>query len=184
MKINIKNIEIRDFNKEDVQYVLDYWYRSEAGYVESLGVDSSKMRLEKETKKVLQDICEKGDNTTDSKSTYLTIQYKDKPIGVHLIHISKEDDSAIFHAHIWKKEFRRKGICTYTYPIAFKIFFYRFKLKKIIFKTPIQNIGAIRVKEKLCIRCIGEEIISYEFIKEGTKAKVFELSKKELDKLF
>jgi hypothetical protein len=44
-----------------------------------------------------------------------------------------------------------------------------------LFKTPIQNITAIRVKEQLGIRCIGEEIVSFGMIQEGTRAKVFEL---------
>ena len=57
----------------------------------------------------------------------------------------------------------------------------RFNLSRILFKTPVQNIGAIRVKEKLGIRYIGEEIIGFGIIKEGTKAKVFELTRDEIE---
>ncbi|TAJ69308.1 MAG: hypothetical protein EPO42_15640 [Gallionellaceae bacterium] len=70
-----------------------------------------------------------------------------------------------------------------SYPLALKIFFERFNLKQILFKTPAQNIGAIRVKEKLKIRCTGEEIIGFSVIKDGTLAKTFALTRAEADAL-
>ena len=70
---------------------------------------------------------------------------------------------------------RRKGIAMITYPKAGRIFMERFDLKRILFKTPLQNIGAIRVKEKLGIRWIGEEAVSFGIIQDDTLAKVFEL---------
>jgi len=42
----------------------------------------------------------------------------------------------------------------HTYPKACHIFFERFDLRRILFKTPVQNMGAIRVKEKLGIPCL------------------------------
>jgi hypothetical protein len=39
------------------------------------------------------------------------------------------------------------------------------------------------VKEKLGIRSIGEEVIGFSIIKEGTNAKVFELTRDEVKKL-
>ncbi len=50
----------------------------------------------------------------------------------------------------------------------------RFQLKKILFKTPIQNVGAIRVKEELGIRSVGEENISFSIIQNGTWVKIFD----------
>ncbi|MNL82501.1 hypothetical protein D3C87_2098970 [compost metagenome] len=55
----------------------------------------------------------------------------------------------------------------------------RFDLQKIIFKTPAQNIGAIRAKEKLGIQCVGEEVIGFDIIKDGTIGKVFELTRQQ-----
>jgi RimJ/RimL family protein N-acetyltransferase len=68
-----------------------------------------------------------------------------------------------------------------TYPKACRIFFERFDLQRILFKTPIQNVGAIRVKEKLGIPCIGEEIIEFGIYKAGTRSQVFELTRSHFD---
>jgi RimJ/RimL family protein N-acetyltransferase len=74
---------------------------------------------------------------------------------------------------------RRKGIGFHSYPKALKIFFERFNLQKIVFNTPAQNTGAIKVKEKLGIPYIGEEVIRFDIIKEGTLGKTFEITRQE-----
>ncbi len=55
----------------------------------------------------------------------------------------------------------------------------RFDLKRILFKTPVQNVGAIRVKEKLGIRFIGEEVVEFGAIRAGTLARVYELTREK-----
>lgn len=57
----------------------------------------------------------------------------------------------------------------------------RFKLKRIVFKTPAQNAASIRIKEKLGIRYLGEETVGFGIVKEGTLAKVFEVTREEAD---
>jgi len=69
----------------------------------------------------------------------------------HSVHVG---DFGIFHAHLWEKSRRGCGIGMHTYPKACHIFFERFDLRRILFKTPVQNMGAIRVKEKLGIPCL------------------------------
>jgi hypothetical protein len=63
--------------------------------------------------------------------------------------------------------------------LACRVFLQRFDLKRILFKTPAQNVGAIRVKEKLGIRCLGEEVVDFGIIRPGTLAKVYELTREE-----
>ena len=118
-----------------------------------------------------------------SKANGLVIVYQNQAIGIHSLNPLIEGDYGIFHAHIWKPEMRRRGLGKYTYPKACEIFMKRFDLKRILFKTPCQNTGAIRVKEKLGIRCIGEEVIGFSIIKDDTLAKVFELTSAEAEKL-
>ena len=48
-----------------------------------------------------------------------------------------------------------------------------------MFKTPKQNTGAIRVKEKLGIREIGEEEVGFGITRNGVIARVFELTRAE-----
>ena len=100
-------------------------------------------------------------------------------MGFHNLNPLVEGDFGVFHAHIARPDFRRRGVAECSYPQACRIFLQRFDLKRILFKTPAQNVGAIRVKEKLGIRFIGEEVVDLGVIRSGTLAKVYELTREE-----
>lgn len=180
---NSSHISLRRICESDIALLMDYWFRSPPGFIESLGVDWKKMPQEDEMRKNLLEKINEDINRKDSKSTVLVITYDDKAVGFHSINPLVENEYGIFHAHIFNPELRRKGICPITYPKACKIFIERFNLQRILFKTPVQNIGAIRVKEKLGIRRIGEEVIGFGIIKDGTLAKVFETTLLEIDQI-
>lgn len=169
------DVSIRNFSIEDIPMVLNYWFHSPSGFIESMGVDWNKMPKESDMRTNL--------TKQENHQRVVTILFQGQPIGIHTVMPVVPEDHAIFHAHIMNPDFRKKGIAQFSYPLACKEFFERFQLKRIIFKTPLQNVGAIRVREKLGIRVIGEEIINFSIIKEGTKAKVFELLPNELDNL-
>lgn len=177
--MNPQFILLRDLSEEDIPLVLNYWFRSPTGFIESIGVDIAKLPQEVEMEKTLTELCRENKKLPSSKLHALAIVYENQAIGVHTIHPLVENDFGIFHAHIWKPELRRQGLALVTYPKACLTFIRRFGLKRILFKTPIQNTGAIRVKEKLGIRYIGEEVIGFSIIKDGTIAKVFELTSAE-----
>jgi RimJ/RimL family protein N-acetyltransferase len=180
MKLDPMSISIRDLAEEDIPHVLKYWFHSPLGFVESMGVDTAKLSTELEMEKRLKEKCKANHLLGQSKLNALAILYRGQAIGFHTLFPIAEGDFGIFHAHIWKPEMRKCGVGMSSYPLACRIFMERFNLKRILFKTPIQNIGAIRVKEKLGIRNIGEEIIEFGIIKAGTRAKVFELTCEEM----
>ncbi len=173
------NVSVRDFEIEDIPHVLKYWFHSPLGFIESMGVDLTKLPKELEMKENLTKRLHLNSTLKMSKLNALAILHKGQPIGFHTLVPFKEGEFGIFHAHIWQTALRQKGIGFYSYPKACKVFIERFNLQKILFKTPIQNIGAIKVKEKLGIRCIGEEVIGFDIIKDGTLGKVFELTREE-----
>ena len=172
-------VSVRDLSEEDIDQVTKYWYHSPPGFIEAIGIDPKKLLPEPDFANRLIEECKANRRLAASKLNVLTITYKGKAIGSHTIAPLVEGDHGIFHAHIWRSEMRRKGIAMITYPKAGRIFMERFDLKRILFKTPLQNIGAIRVKEKLGIRCIGEEAVSFGIIRDDTLAKVFELTRAE-----
>ncbi len=94
-----------------------------------------------------------------SKLNALVITYEGVAIGFHTINPLIEGDHGVFHAHIWDRDRRGHGVALSSYPQACGVFMERFNLKRILFKTPMQNRGAIRVKEKLGIRVVGEELV-------------------------
>lgn len=178
-KIDPKCVKLRDFSNTDIVLFLDYIYHSPAGFMDSIAVDLNKMPSEVDMSEILRVKCGQNGGLTPSKMNWLTILYNGEAIGFHSIDNIIEGDDGIFHAHLWKQDMRQLGLGGYTYPIACKIFFERFNLRRILFKTPIQNMGAIRVKEKLGIRQIGEEVIDFGAIKDNTTAKVFEITREE-----
>ncbi|MBC7692839.1 MAG: GNAT family N-acetyltransferase [Methylotenera sp.] len=173
--LSTEHISVRDLSEQDVPLMLDYWYRSPPGFVERMGVDLSKLPTEAEMARgTLQNITDNCLLST-SKLHALAITCDGRTVGVHTLFPLIEGDHGIFHAHVWNPTFRNRGLGLRSYPKACQVFFERFDLKRILFKTPVQNIGAIRVKEKLGIPCIGEELIDFGIIRAGTRAKVFEL---------
>lgn len=181
MDIDRKLISVRDLTEADVPFVSQYWYHSPPGFIESLGVDLAKMGSEVDWVRGITQRIRSNSSLPVSKFSGLAILYDGKPIGIHSMNMIEEGDSGVFHAHIISPEFRRRGIGMFSYPLACKLFIERFGLKRVLFKTPAQNAGAIRVKEKLGIRCIGEEVVGFGIVRDGTLAKVFELTAPELD---
>lgn len=180
MQLEFDLIAVRDAQLSDCPLLLNYWYHSPPGFIEAMGVDLKKMPKESEMEENFKSRILKNELLESSKLSALVITYDQKPIGIHSINPLFENDYGIFHAHIWDREFRGKGVGLISYQMACRVFMERFHLTKILFKTPIQNTGAIRVKEKIGIRCIGEETIGFGIIRDGTRAEVFELTKEEL----
>ncbi len=176
-------ISVRELTESDIPIMMNYWFRSPPGFIESMGVDPAKMPSESEMEAGMRARMQASRALPKPNSSGVAIVYDGKFIGQHSVNQLTEDGSAIFHAHIFSPEFRGRGIGMHSYPKACRFFMDRFNLKRILFKTPLQNTGSIRVKEKLGLRCVGEETIGFGIIKAGTAAKVFELTRAELNKL-
>jgi RimJ/RimL family protein N-acetyltransferase len=175
-------ISVRDMSENDIPLMLNYWFRSPPGFFEAMSVDPAKMPTESAMEKSLREKITENGKLSSSKSNALVIAYEGQSIGMHSINPLVEGDHGIFHAHIWNPKFRRRGLGMHSYPKACRVFLDRFDLKKIAFKTPVGNSGAIRVKEKLGIREVGEEVISFSIVKDGTLARAFELTRAEVER--
>jgi RimJ/RimL family protein N-acetyltransferase len=180
-KLRLDAVSVRDVRESDIPMILNYWFRSPPGYLEEMGVDPAKMPTEAGMEKMLREKVDENKKLPSSKLSAVIICYDGQAIGMHTINQLVEGDHGIFHAHICNPEFRRRGLGMLSYPKACRIFIDRFNLKRIVFKTPVGNIGPIRVKEKLGIRQIGEEVIGFGITKDNTPAKVFELTREEID---
>lgn len=173
-------ISLRDLSEKDIPFICNYWFRSPPGFLESIAIDPAKLPTEPELEKYLIEKIQANLLLPTSKLDALAILYDNQPIGIHTIYPLTEGDFGVVHAQLCNPEMRGRGLGMYSYPMACRAFIQRFNLKRILFKTPQQNIGALRVKEKLGIRCIGEEIIGSDITKDGTLAKVFEVIRSEL----
>jgi RimJ/RimL family protein N-acetyltransferase len=178
-RVDPRSVSVRDLSEADIPFVLDYWFRSPPGFIESLGADLAKLPDEAQFADSLRQRVRRNEALASSKLSSLAILHDGQFIGFHNLNPLVEGDFGVFHAHISRPEFRRRGVAECSYPQACRLFLQRFDLKRILFKTPVQNVGALRVKEKLGIRCIGEELVDFGVIRAGTLARVYELTREE-----
>lgn len=171
MKATFKDVSIRKFQIDDIGPLVDYWTKSSEDYWQERGIDKSKLFTEKEFSDYYQDSFKKNGGV----STVAVILYKENPVGVHTLTSLKENESGVFHAHIWKEEHRKIGIGYFSYILAAEFFLQTLNLKKIIFKTPKINLAANRVKEKLGIPKVGETLFEETVLIKPLKANLYEL---------
>ncbi|MES2854526.1 MAG: GNAT family N-acetyltransferase [Bdellovibrionota bacterium] len=183
MIIDSKTVSVRDLSHADIPMLMDYWFRSPPGFIEAMGVDLKKLPTEAEMRVNLTKKVSDNETLEISKASALVITHNGIAIGVHSLFPVTEGESGVFHAHVCNPDFRKRGVGFFSYPKACRVFIERFQLKRILFKTPKQNAGALRVKEKLGIRVIGEEAIGFGIVRDGTIATVFELTRDENDAL-
>nr|BDT28266.1 GNAT family N-acetyltransferase [Bacteriovorax sp. HI3] len=178
-KIKKDDISVRRFLFEDITPLVDYWTKSSAEYWRERGLDKSKLSSEKE----FTEYYENSFKTSGGVRTIAVILFRGKPIGVHTLTDFIENESAIFHAHIWSDEYRKKGIGFYSYPAAIEFFMDTLSLKKVIFKTPLINAGANKVKEKLGIPCLGETVFESPVLIGPLEANLYEVDRELLQKI-
>ena len=168
------SVSVRPFQDSDISMVLDYWYRSGQDFISSLGVDLAKLPSENQMRESLSD--------KNKQKYFQTITYRSLAIGTHSVYPCFSGDFAVFHSHIMKPEFRRRGIGSLSYLLACKNFIETFNLQRVLFGTPNQNIGAMRIKEKLQIREIDLQLKVPSLLRDGISCRYFELTAEELSK--
>ena len=174
-----EDVTIRNFLQEDITPLVNYWTKNSAEFWKARGLDKSKLMSESEfTDFYLNAFRKYGD-----VKTVAVILYKNKAIGVHTLTDFIENESAIFHAHIWNEEHRKIGIGNYSYIKAADFFMKKLNLKKIIFKSPKINLGANRIKEKLGIPCLGDTVFESPVLFAPIQANLYELDIELLEKI-
>lgn len=181
--LTVATVTVRDLAANDVPRVLDYWFRSPPGAVAAMGADPHKMPTEEalasSLRQKLDDEAVRRSAGLPSQLNALVVCVDGVGVGFHTINPLVPGKDGVFHAHVWDRGLRGRGIGRQSYPLACRVFVERFDLQRVLFKTPVQNVAAIRVKERLGIRCLGDEVIGFGLIKDGTRARVFELTRDE-----
>lgn len=170
---------IRDFLPEDILPCVDYWTGNSEEFWRDRGVDKSKLKSRDEFIAAYEHAFKQMGDVW----FLCTIVYKDIPIGVHALTDLLEGKSGVFHAHIWDKNCRGKGIGMYSYLKAADFFMKKLKLKKIVFKTPKINVAANRIKQKIGIPCLGETTFESPILIKPLEANLYELDRPLLDQL-
>lgn len=169
----------------DVQPILNYWYRSSPGYLESLGADPKKFPTEETMKASLEERVANIEKNIHFKCPTIVVCFDEIRIGFHSVtHIHDPvKGTGIFHANFWNPLYRGRSIGMITYLSAAKIFMDQFSLEKLLYQSPKINKSCNRVKEKLGISKVGEGIVTHPLAADRVESWNYELTRKELDRL-
>jgi RimJ/RimL family protein N-acetyltransferase len=179
MAINPAEVTMRDINFEDLDPLATYWCESTEEFWAERGVDIAKFGsklnfIQTQT----QSLQENGDLVRVA-----VIEYRGQAIGVHTLTELILGESAVFHAHIWHAEFRGLGIGVISYVKALDFFMRKLKLKKIIFKTPLINLGALRIKKKLGLEPLANVVFFSPLLFCPLQARLYEVDQQLVSQL-
>lgn len=124
------NISVRQIQRDELHFVVDYFSNSDADYLLAMGADKSKM-ISKEDwiQKLNVDI----DKPLKQKEFYYLLWLiDDKPVGHSNINKLEFGHKAYMHLHMWTSGKRKKGLGAEFVKLCIPIYFEIFQLKKLL----------------------------------------------------
>jgi len=143
-------------NKEDIHDIIDYWHSSSDSYLESMGVDLSKLPSPKDLLNYLES---QAELPLSEKTSFALIWWSDgKKIGHCNLNQIVFGEQAQLHLHIWDSSIRKKGIGSKLILKSLESFFGNMKLKKIYCEPYALNDAPNRTLKK----------VGFTFVKKHT----------------
>lgn len=172
-------ISLRTIKEEDIPFISDYWYSNSTEFWGSIFADRTKFPSQSEfTQRLKNQVC-----ATSADIRMFIICFENQPIGFFSLTHVVTNDSGILHAHLCDPKYRKMGIMTIAYPMACLKFCDTLHLNKIVFETPVGNLSANRIKEKLNLKPIKVVSPKSLLFVQGIMANYYELTKDEALKL-
>ena len=142
MKINVREIEIRDF-----ELILDYWYGSSEEYLLGMGADKSKLPAREDFLKMLH---HQLNLPINKRQSYCLIWELDgEAIGHSNTNPTTFGKEAYMHLHIWDATHRKKGLGSSFLELTASTFFKNLKLKELYIQPMASNPAPNKVAEKM-----------------------------------
>lgn len=181
-QISNRDVQVREFQREDLVDLRKYFFESSPEFLNSIGLKTpapgEAENFQKMWEQRLNDR-EKG----GPPIPVLTVFYRGERVGFHTSTHREAGQSLIMHAHFFREDLRGKGIGTISYVLAIEKFLTEYGYKEVIFKTPKQNIAPMKIKEKLGLTPIGEEVIDWPQLLKPLPVKVFRATQAQLPSL-
>jgi RimJ/RimL family protein N-acetyltransferase len=150
------HLSVREIQEEDIESIIDYWLNTEPAFLTGMGVDLKKMPTAEQWKEMLN---EQINQPYQEKKSYCTIWFVEgKAIGHCNVNKIIFGQEAFMHLHIWKNEYRQKGIGTDMVKLSLPWFFKNLNLEKIYCEPYALNPGPNKTLGKL----------GFEFVKTYT----------------
>ena len=148
------NLKVREWTREDINLIVDYFYNADPEYLKSMGADKNKLP---EKLSLSEKLSKEFDKPIAEKEYYYMIWLiGDRPVGhsnINNIHIG---ETAKMHLHLWEKINRQKGFGIEFLKQTIPFYFDNFRLKKLICEPYSKNPAPNRALSKLGFDFIRE----------------------------
>jgi ribosomal-protein-alanine N-acetyltransferase len=140
-------LSTREITAEHIQYLVDYWTKSDPVFMQSMGVDLLKIPSRNEITDML---VRQLSQTYEEKQSYAIIWLIDgKPSGHSNINKVIFGNEASMHLHLWNKPERKKGMGLDFVRMTLPYYFNNFNLMKLYCEPYALNEAPNRTLEKL-----------------------------------
>jgi len=139
-------LNVREMRITDISLIADYWFLSDPDFLVRMGVDLKKMPVRKDFEEMLE---QQINTRMEEKAAYALIwEAGNLPVGHSNINNIIFGNVANMHLHLWKPEFRRKGIGTTLVRKSLSSYFNNFHLKQLICEPRAINLAPNKTLEK------------------------------------
>jgi hypothetical protein len=136
---------LRDLDLEDISAIVQFWYENEDDFLESLGIDRSRLGTAEDTRQRFLRAIPTGD--PDQRSIAFAITVNDRCSGYTLLNRYTPDIN-YSHWHITDPGLRRSGVSKALYPHRIKAYFDSVPMDRLIHQTRTSNIGVNRMLDR------------------------------------
>ncbi len=150
---NFKTI-VREIESNDIDLIANYWLNSDPDFLTNMGVDLNKMPTRD---KLINMLTEQINSPLNQKNSYALIWEVDGvPIGHSNVNGIDFGNLATMHLHIWKPDFRKKGLGAELVKKSLPFYFEKLKLNSLYCEPFAFNPAPNKTLEK----------VGFEFVKK------------------
>ena len=172
------NLNVREANENDIQYIADYWFNAAPDFLEGMGVDVSRMPDPGQFKQMLK---QQIALPYEEKKAYALIWEVDgKPIGHTNVNPAVYGKEAYMHIHIWFPEERKKGNGSQLIKLSLPYYFKNLQLERVLCEPYALNPAPNKTLERLGFRFIKEYITTPGAITFEQPVKQWEVLRNEI----
>ena len=156
MEPKTNQIDIKELDRSNLEFILDYWTSSSDEHLSSMGVDLNKVPSRKSLAEMIGS--QIGLSDTDKQSLAFVAYLNDEPIGHCNVNQINLGDEAHMHLHIWNKDHRKKGLGSEMIKRSIPLFFERLGLQRLWCEPYAKNAAPNKALIKLGFKYIKSHI--------------------------
>jgi hypothetical protein len=169
-------VVVRPLGPGDIDAYVDYWHDQTNGFLDDMGIDRARMPAPGKMREQLA----LSLTSENKQSSHLIIDCDGVAVGVHEL-TDMADGTAVMHAHMFAASARGRGIGRISYVKAMGVYFDRYNLTAIEFRTPKSNIGANRIKHHLGLYPLGEVDYALPIFKKPIPSNLYRVEAGQYD---